>query len=58
MTRGIGVPSEQHRAFFVVAQQQYRGLVEADESSSVALIRALQDALNGRALFAHITLTR
>lgn len=53
----MGVPDEQHRAFFAMAQQQYRGLVEAGETSSVALIKALQDAMNGRPVFAQVSPT-
>lgn len=42
----MGVPVEHHTAFFAMAQQHYRGLVDTGEGSSVAVVKALQDAMN------------
>ena len=44
-----GYPAEQHPAFFAMTQQQYQVLVHAGETSSVAVVKALQDAVSGRA---------
>lgn len=46
----IGVPVDQHQEFFALAQQHYRGLVDAGATSSIALIRALQDTMTGNAV--------
>ncbi len=47
------VPAEQQPDFFALAQQQYLALTEAGEVSSVAVLRALQEAMTG-----HPTLAR
>lgn len=52
----MGVPVEHHPAFFAIAQQHYRGLLESGEISSVALIKALQDAMNGQPVFAQVSI--
>ncbi|MBS0159157.1 MAG: DUF3015 domain-containing protein [Nitrospira sp.] len=50
----LGIPAEQHPAFFAMTQQQYQVLVHAGETSSVAVVKALQDAVSGRAMVAQI----
>lgn len=37
-----------------MTQQQYQVLVHAGETSSVAVVKALQDAVSGRAMVAQI----
>lgn len=54
----MGVPVDHHTEFFAMAQQHYRGLVEAGEISSVAVIKALQDAMTDQPIFAQISGTR
>lgn len=54
----MGVPVEQHPVFFAMAQQHYRMLVEAGETSSVALIKALEDAMSGQPIFAQVSVSR
>ncbi len=54
----MGVQVEQHTAFFAMAQQHYRGLVEAGETSSVALIKVLQEAMNEQPVFAQASVMR
>ncbi len=58
LTTLMGVPVEHHTAFFAMTQQHYRGLVEAGEISSIAVIKALQDAMTGQPVFAQISGTR
>ncbi len=41
----MGIPAEQHSAFFALTQERYTALVEAGEASSVALVKALNDAV-------------
>jgi hypothetical protein len=54
----MGVPADQHRAFFALAQEHYRGLVDAGETSSVAFIRSLQDTMRSQPVLAHLAPTR
>ena len=54
----MGVPVDQHAAFFVVAQEHYQGLVEAGQTSSAALISALQDAMKDQLVPTHLAQTR
>lgn len=41
----MGIPAEQHTAFFALTQERYTAMVEAGEASSVALVKALNDAV-------------
>lgn len=41
----MGIPAEQHAAFFALTQERYTTMVEAGETSSVALVKALNDAV-------------
>jgi hypothetical protein len=41
----MGIPDEQHAAFFALTQERYTALVQAGETSSVALVKALNDAV-------------
>ena len=41
----MGIPVEQHAAFFALTQERYTAMVEAGETSSVALVKALNDAV-------------
>lgn len=51
----MGVPVEQQPAFFAMTQQQYQMLVQAGETSSVAVVKALQDAVSGHSMVAQIS---
>ena len=48
----MGVPSEQQSTFFALAQQQYGALVGAGELSSVAVVKALQEAMKEQPVLA------
>ena len=41
----MGVPSEQHAAFFAMTQERYTSLVKTGESSPVAMVKAINDAI-------------
>ena len=41
----MGIPADQHTAFFALTQERYTAMVEAGETSSVALVKALNDAV-------------
>mgnify|MGYP001248605674 FL=1 len=42
----MGIPDEHHAAFFSLTQERYTSLVQAGETSSVALVKALNDAVS------------
>lgn len=44
----MGVPADQHPAFFAMTQEHYRLVVKAGETSSVALIKALEDTMSSQ----------
>lgn len=48
----MGIPAEQHTAFFALTQERYTAMVEAGETSSVALVKALNDAVGKSAVVA------
>ena len=54
----MGVPSEQQSTFFALAQQQYGALVGAGELSSVAVVKALQEAMKEQPVLAQPPGTR
>ena len=41
----MGIPAEQHTAFFALTQERYSAMVQAGETTSVALVKALNDAV-------------
>ena len=42
----MGIPDEQHPAFFALTQERYSDLVQAGETSSGALVKTLNDAVS------------
>ncbi len=48
----MGVPAEQHSAFFAMTQERYTSLVQAGEASPVALVKSLNDAIAGHPVLA------
>lgn len=48
----MGVPTEHQAEFFAMTQDRYTSLVAAGESSSVAMVRALNDAIATRPVLA------
>lgn len=51
----MGVPEEQHGAFLAMAQERYASLVQAGETSSAALVKALNDAIAKNPVLAHVS---
>src|SRR6185503_20111886 len=41
----MGVPAERHAAFFAMTQERYTSLVKAGETSPVAMVKAINDAI-------------
>ncbi|MGZ8405230.1 MAG: DUF3015 domain-containing protein [Nitrospira sp.] len=48
----MGVPAEQHSAFFAMTQERSTSLVQAGEASPVALVKSLSDAIEGHPVLA------
>jgi hypothetical protein len=48
----MGVPAERHPAFFAMTQERYTSLVQAGETSPVALVKSLNDAIAGHPVLA------
>lgn len=51
----MGVPAEQHAAFFAMTQERYVSLIKAGETSPVALVKALNDAIAGHPILAQLS---
>ncbi|MBH0200758.1 MAG: DUF3015 domain-containing protein [Nitrospira sp.] len=48
----MGVPAERQGEFFAMAQERYTSLVQAGETSPVALVKSLNDAIAGHPVLA------
>ncbi len=48
----MGVPAERQGEFFAMAQERYTSLVQAGETSPVALVKSLNDAVAGHPILA------
>jgi len=51
----MGVPEENHQAFFAMTQENYTTLVQAGETSPKAVVTALHDAMAGHVVLAKAT---
>ena len=51
----MGVPAEQHAAFFAMTQERYTSLVKTGESSPVAMVKAINDAITTHPVLAHVS---
>lgn len=51
----MGVPAEHHAAFFAMTQERYTSLTQAGETSPVALVKALNDAIAGHPILAQLS---
>ena len=51
----MGVPEENHQAFFAMTQENYTTLVQAGETSPKAVVKALHDAMAGHVVLAQAT---
>jgi hypothetical protein len=54
----MGVPVEQQPAFFALTQETYTALVQAGDTSPVALVKALNEAMAGHPVLARVSSTR
>ncbi|WHZ24055.1 MAG: outermembrane protein [Nitrospira sp.] len=50
----MGIPDDRHAAFFALTQERYTALVQAGETSSVALVKALNDAVAKNPVLAQV----
>lgn len=51
----MGVPTEQHAAFFTMTQERYTSLVKTGEASSVAMVKAINDAIATHPVLARVS---
>ena len=51
----MGVPADRHDAFFAMTQERYTSLVEAGDTSAVAMIKAINEAISGHPVLAKAT---
>jgi len=51
----MGVPSEQHAAFFSMTQERYTSLVKTGEASPVAMVKAINDAIAAHPVLAQVS---
>ena len=54
----LGVPHDQHEAFFVMAQERYTTLTNAGEVSAVAMIKAMNDAISAHPALVKVSLNK
>ena len=51
----MGVPTEQHAAFFAMTQERYTSLVKTGEASPVAMVKAINDAIATHPVLAQVS---
>ena len=51
----MGVPAEQHAAFFTMTQERYTSLVKTGEASPVAMVKAINDAIAMHPVLAQVS---
>lgn len=54
----MGIPAGQQPAFFAMTQEKYASLVAAGETSPVALVKALNDAVATHPMLAQVSLNK
>ena len=54
----MGVPASQQPAFFAMTQEKYASLMSAGETSPVALVKALNDAVATHPMLAQVSLNK
>ena len=54
----LGVPQEQHSAFFAMTQERYTALTQAGEVSTVAMIKAINDAISANPVLVKVSLNK
>jgi hypothetical protein len=51
----MGVPAEHQAAFFAMTQERYTSLVKTGESSPVAMVKAINDAIATHPVLAQVS---
>jgi hypothetical protein len=54
----MGVPAEQQPAFFSMTQEKYATLVQSGETTPVALLKALHEAMADHPMFAKASIAQ
>jgi hypothetical protein len=51
----MGVPADRHDAFFAMTQERYTALVQAGDTSAVAMVKAINEAIAGHPMLVKAT---
>ncbi len=54
----LGVPQDQHAAFFALTQERYTSLTSAGELSAVAMVKALNEAISANPILARVSMNK
>jgi Protein of unknown function (DUF3015). len=54
----MGVPAEHHAAFFAIAQEHYTAFVDSGETTPVAVVKALNEAVAAHPVLAKVSMNR
>jgi hypothetical protein len=54
----MGIPADQHQAFFAMTQEKYTTLVQTGETSTKAVVTAIHDAMVDHPILAQITTSK
>ena len=54
----LGVPHQQHAAFFTIAQERYAAFTNAGELSAVAMVKVLNAAISANPVLAKVALNK
>jgi hypothetical protein len=54
----MGIPADQQPAFFAMTQEKYASLVTAGETSPIAMVKALNEAVATHPMLANVSLKK
>lgn len=54
----LGIPQDQHAAFFAMTQERYNSLIGAGELSGVAMVKALNNAISTNPVLTKVSLNK
>lgn len=54
----LGVPQDQHQAFFAMTQERYTALTQAGEVSAVAMVKSMNDAISSNPVLVKVSLNK
>ncbi len=54
----MGIPTQNHAEFFTMAQENYSSLIQSAETTSVAMLNALHEMIEGHPVLAKVSMNR